>query len=304
MDQQWTAYSDSAAASRQARYAPQHMESPQHQRDPNMPQMKQDPYASPTGPSRASSMAALPSPGGAQSRGPQYNDVDGDVPMEDADPYKPKFNASRASVNHQHRQSQQFLQQVQQQEESAAARRYSPMNLSPTSPYSGPPQQGGQNYASFSPQTQTQPPSSRQSPTRTNPYMSPANNYYSPPGTSSDAESPSGAASLITCHSYPASGAPATTVAVQHEPRELLPAVGDGPAQCRVQQRSTIAACRKPQPSSATANRPWACTQVREVREHGGSAAKDQSAAALSPRASRRWLHQCWCICLVIVGEY
>jgi dual specificity protein kinase YAK1 len=178
--QQWApAYTDSAA-SRQARYAPHNMTTPQHARDPNMPpQIKSDPYASPAAPSRTNSMAALPSPGGAQSRGAEYNDGDGDVPMEDADPYKPKFNASRA--NHQHRQSQQFLQQVQQ-EESAAARRYSPMNLSPTSPYSGATQQAGQNYASFSPQAQ----SNRQSPTRTNPYMSPANSYYSPPGTSSD----------------------------------------------------------------------------------------------------------------------
>jgi dual specificity protein kinase YAK1 len=186
MDQQWTAYSDPAAASRQSRYAPNDMASPQHPRDPNMPpQIKQDPYASPSAPSRSNSMAALPSPGGPPSRGPAYNDVDGDVPMEDADPYKPKFNASRA--NHQHRQSQQFLQQVQQ-EDSAAARRYSPMNLSPTSPYSGPAQQGSQNYTSFSPQTQPQPQSNRQSPTRTNPYMSPANSYYSPPGRSPELE--------------------------------------------------------------------------------------------------------------------
>ncbi|KAF2687164.1 kinase-like protein [Lentithecium fluviatile CBS 122367] len=176
--QQWTAYSDSAAASRQARYTPHNMTTPQHARDPNMPaQMKADPYASPTAPARTNSMAALPSPGAPQSRAPEYNDGDGDVPMEDADPYKPKYSASRA--NHQHRQSQQFLQQVQQ-EDSAAARRYSPMNLSPTSPYSGATQQGGQNYTSFSPQTQN---NSRQSPTRTNPYMSPANSYYSPPAT-------------------------------------------------------------------------------------------------------------------------
>lgn len=172
MEQQWTAYSESPATSRQARYAPSNMTTPQHvQREPNMPsQIKQDPYASPTATSRSGSMA-LASPAGQHARGPEYNDGDGDVPMEDADPYKPKFGASRS--NHQHRHSQQFLQQ----EESAAARRYSPMNLSPTSPYSGNTQQGGQNYTSFSPQTQ----SNRQSPTRNNPYMSPPNSYYSPP---------------------------------------------------------------------------------------------------------------------------
>lgn len=119
---------------------------------------------------------ALASPsGGPHGRGAEYsNDVDGDVAMEDADPYnKPKYSSSRAG--HQHRHSQQFLQQ----EESAAARRYSPMNLSPTTPYNGNSQQGGQQYSSFNPQAQP----NRQSPTRTNPYMSPSNNYYSPPAT-------------------------------------------------------------------------------------------------------------------------
>ncbi|KAF2244118.1 kinase-like protein [Trematosphaeria pertusa] len=176
MDQQWTTYSEPPAASRQARYAPHNMTTPQqHQRDPNLPpQIKQDPYASPAAPSRTNSMA-LASPGGPHTRGPEYNDGDGDVPMEDADPYKPKYGTTRP--NHQHRHSQQFLQQVQQ-EESTAARRYSPMNLSPTSPYSGSTQQGGQNYTSFSPQTQG---SNRQSPTRNNPYISPPNSYYSPP---------------------------------------------------------------------------------------------------------------------------
>lgn len=172
MDQQWS-YTESPVSTRQARYAPHNMATPQHaQRDPNTSQpIKQDPYASPPVPSRSQSMA-MASPDAPQSRGPEYNDRDGDVPMEDADPYnKPKYNSSRSG--HQHRHSQQFLQQ----EESAAARRYSPMNLSPTSPYSGSTQQGGPNYTSFSPQTQ----SNRQSPTRSNPYISPPNSYYSPP---------------------------------------------------------------------------------------------------------------------------
>ena len=185
MDQQWTAYSEAPGATRQARYAPHSMASPQHaQREASMPaQPKQDPYASPTAPSRQSS---IQSPGASTPRGPDYNDGDGDVAMEDADPYKPKYNMSRP--NHQHRHSQQFLQH----EESAAARRYSPMNLSPTSPYPGSTQQGGQNYTSFTPQaqaqtqtqSQSQSQSNRQSPTRTNPYMSPPNSYYSPPCTS------------------------------------------------------------------------------------------------------------------------
>jgi dual specificity protein kinase YAK1 len=178
MDQQWTAYSETPVASRQARYAPQTMATPQpHQRDPSAPQqIKQETFASPSAPSRTQSMA-LPSPGALLNRAPEYNDGDGDVPMEDADPYsnKPKFSASRASQQQRH--SQQFLQQ----EESAAARRYSPMNLSPTSPYTGNTQQGGPTYTSFTPQAQT----NRQSPTRNNPYMSPPNSYYSPPSKSS-----------------------------------------------------------------------------------------------------------------------
>ncbi|KAF2828777.1 kinase-like protein [Ophiobolus disseminans] len=179
MDQQWTAYSaaEAPAASRQ-RYS--NMASPQHaQRDASVPSQpaKQETYASPTAPSRQGTMGSIQSPGGLASRGPDYNDGDGDgdVAMEDADPYKPKYN-NVARPNHQHRHSQQFLQQ----EESAAARRYSPMNLSPTSPYPGTTQQGGQNYTSFTP---AQPQSNRQSPTRTNPYMSPPNSYYSPPSS-------------------------------------------------------------------------------------------------------------------------
>ncbi|KAL5378851.1 hypothetical protein DPSP01_008890 [Paraphaeosphaeria sporulosa] len=179
MDQQWTAYSESSA-NRQARYDPHTMTTPQHvQQDPNLPQqIKQDQFASPTGPSRSNSMATLPSPGSSLtlSRSAEYNDRDGDVAMEDVDPYKPKYAAARP--NHQHRHSQSFLQQ----EESAAARRYSPMNMSPTSPYSGNPQQGGQNYTSFSPQAQAQN-SNRQSPTRGNPYITTPNSYYSPPAS-------------------------------------------------------------------------------------------------------------------------
>jgi dual specificity protein kinase YAK1 len=183
--QQWTAYSGEAPAAARPRYS---MASPQHaQREASVPsqtkqEIKQEPYASPLPPSRQGSMG-LQSSGAPASRGPDYNDGDGDVAMEDADPYKPKYN-SMSRPNHQHRHSQQFLQH----EESAAARRYSPMNLSPTSPYAGNAQQGGQSYTSFSPQAQaqaqSQPQSNRQSPTRNNPYMSPPNSYYSPPCTS------------------------------------------------------------------------------------------------------------------------
>ncbi|CAI9636031.1 unnamed protein product [Alternaria burnsii] len=171
MEPQWTAYSEAPGN----RYSHSMTSSPHASRDASVAsQIKQDPYATP---SRQSSMP-LQSPSGTASRGPDYNDGDGDVPMEDA--YKPRLN-SMARPQQQQRHSQQYLQQ----EESAAARRYSPMNLSPTSPYSAGAQQAGQNYTSFTPQAQAQNQGNRQSPTRNNPYMSPPNNnnYYSPPSS-------------------------------------------------------------------------------------------------------------------------
>jgi hypothetical protein len=183
---------------------------------------RQDPYASPT--SRQNSMP-LQSPSASGSRGPKYND--GDVAMEDAD-YQPKLNRP----SNQQRQSQQFLQQ----EESAAARRYSPMNLSPTSPYSGNTQQGGQSYTSFTPQAQAPAQNNRQSPTRTNPYMSPPNSYYSPPCMLS----PASRMTLLALRTDYMSSSLATACAatpahtVQYEPRELLPTVCDSAIERRV----------------------------------------------------------------------
>jgi dual specificity protein kinase YAK1 len=167
MDQQnWTAYPADAPVANRPRFAAHDMASPQHaQREAKVPsQIKQEAYASPTAPLRQSTVSA-------------FNDRDGDISMEDADSYKSKM----PRPTQQHRHSQQFLQH----EESAAARRYSPMNLSPTSPYPAGAQQGGQGYTSFTPQAQAQTHSNRQSPTRNNPYMSPPNSYYSPPCTSS-----------------------------------------------------------------------------------------------------------------------
>jgi dual specificity protein kinase YAK1 len=167
MDQQWTAYPADAPPASRPRY---NMAAPQAApRDAggSSQQPTPDSYASPAAPSRQSTLGSIQ----------PHDDGDGDVAMEDADPYKPKYGGM-SRPNHQHRHSQQFLQQ----EESAASRRYSPMNLSPTSPYPGTTQQGTPSYASFAPVSQPQ--SNRQSPTRTNPYMSPHNSYYSPPCTS------------------------------------------------------------------------------------------------------------------------
>lgn len=176
MDQTWASYAESPTTSRQARYNPNSLSTPQQPaRDPNgLSGMKQDPYSSSIS-SRAASMA-ISSPAAPDLRNMQYNgDRDGDVPMEDADQYKPKFPTR---PTHQSRNSAQF---IQQQEESAAARRYSPMNLSPSSPYTQTPQQPiPGSFGAYTPQQQSQH-SNRQSPTRsTNPYMSPPQSYYSP----------------------------------------------------------------------------------------------------------------------------
>jgi dual specificity protein kinase YAK1 len=237
MDQQWSPYTDAAAANRQPRYAPHSMTTPQHlQRDPNgAHQIKQDPYTSPSAPSRTSSMPL--SPGTQSGRGADYNDGDGDVRMEDADPYnKPKQGSARAAQ--QQRQSQQFIQQ----EESAAARRYSPMNLSPTSPYNnGSAQQGGQAYTSFSPQGQ----STRQSPTRgNNPYISPPNSYYSPPSKSHSRPHPARlSAGILIAGLYSLTAPrPATSpFAIDNDTGELLSAVRDRTAQCRIQSGCSVA---------------------------------------------------------------
>ncbi|OMP81810.1 Dual specificity protein kinase YAK1 [Diplodia seriata] len=189
MDSQWASYVESTPATRQTRYyaAPPSLTTAQHpQRDPTaQPQPRQDPaakqdhyakpdsYNTPSIASRAASMQISSPPALLQQRSHSYhngaNDNDGDVPMEDVDPYKPRYAAKSAQAG---RTSTAY---VQEQEASAAARRYSPMNLSPSSPYGSGSQQSAANYTSFSPQ------SNRQSPTRSNPYMSPPQSYYSPP---------------------------------------------------------------------------------------------------------------------------
>jgi len=224
MEQQnWTAYSADAPVASRQRFTTHDMAAPQHApRDATVPaQIKQEGYASPTVPSRQSTRSS-------------FNDGDGDVSMEDADAYKAKM----ARPSQQHRHSQQLLHH----EESAAARRYSPMNLSPTSPYPAGAQQGGQAYTSFTPQAQTH--SNRQSPTRNNPYMSPPNSYYSPPCTSRPSQ-PRLLALLPADHparSHPTACAAAATRPVQHEPRQLLPAERDRAAKRRLQPRDALAA--------------------------------------------------------------
>ena len=100
----------------------------------------------------------------------EFSHDDGDVAMEDADPYNRMKYPSRPS--HTQRPSQQYLSH----EDSAAARRYSPMNtLSPTTPYVSSPQQPAHsNYSAYHSQNH----SARQSPTRSNVYSTPSQQYY------------------------------------------------------------------------------------------------------------------------------
>ena len=113
-------------------------------------------YQTPKLPSHPQSLAASPA---GTPRARQEFSGDGDIAMDDADPYNKMKYPSKPS--HTHRSSTQFLSQ----EESAAARRYSPMKtLTPSSPYTTSPQQPGHSaYSAYAPQSI----SARQSPTRT-----------------------------------------------------------------------------------------------------------------------------------------
>lgn len=129
----------------------------QHSRNSSQP-FSYDPYQTPTIPSNSQARTTSSS-GTPQNQ--EYVTGDGDIAMEDADPYNKTKYPTRP--NHSQRPSAQFTSQ----EESAAARRYSPMNtLPPSSPYSG--------AGVYSPQSS----SARQSPTRSNPYTTPSQQYY------------------------------------------------------------------------------------------------------------------------------
>lgn len=161
MDQQnWTPYSESAtSAARQSRYIPQ-----------GAP--VQQSYASSSATNRGSFSVGT----GSQHQGRtgmEYGDRDGDIAMEDADSYKPKHNSHGIG-----RGTHQRMPSNIQQEDSIAARRYSPMNLSPASPFPSTGQQSAHPaYTSYTPQT-----SSRASPTRPTSYLASTNaSYYASP---------------------------------------------------------------------------------------------------------------------------
>lgn len=178
MDQSWQSYSD--LSGRQARFshsAPQQQQQ-QPPRDMNNLSglqhhppsgMTYDTYQTPTIPSHPQSMAASPA-GTPRSR--DYS-VDGDIAMEDADPYNRMKYPSRPT--HSHRTSAQYIPH----DESAAARRYSPLKtVTPSSHHAASPQQPGQAQHS---QYLSQNSSARQSPTRSQHYSTPSQSYYSTP---------------------------------------------------------------------------------------------------------------------------
>lgn len=139
-------------------------------------------YNSPSIASRAAALAISSPPASeTRARDMDYNgDVDGDMPMEDADPFnrqkyaRPSTNSNRLS---------QYLPADQLDATSKAAARYSPMNTSPTAPYVSSPQQslGSNPYTSYTPQQ-----AARQSPSRQNAYVSPTQQqrYYASPPSS------------------------------------------------------------------------------------------------------------------------
>lgn len=164
MDQQWAPNMEAPGSTRQQqRYAPQTVPSHQYApRDPNAaPSRHSETYAQTPLVNRTPA-TPMTSPGIHIKH--EYGDGDGDIKMEDVDPYKQQQRQT-AARGHARLPSAQLAQ-----EESAAAKRYSPMNLTPASP-----------YAATTPQQQSYTPQSRTSPVRSNSYMSSTQGYYASP---------------------------------------------------------------------------------------------------------------------------
>ena len=177
MDQQWQPYSD-MARNRQARY-PTTQQQPQQSNGSAQQHQQQssygyEAYQSASVASQPQSMVVSPV-GTPHTR--SYASGDGDVAMEDADPYNRMKYPARPS--HQHRPSGQYLGQ----EDSSAARRYSPMTAAPSSPYAPSSQQPSQTPYGHYPSQST---SARQSPTRSSHYSTPSQSSYTTPSKSDD----------------------------------------------------------------------------------------------------------------------
>ncbi|KAJ4292150.1 dual specificity protein kinase yak1 [Collariella sp. IMI 366227] len=167
--EQWQAYSDPSGAGQQRRYNSSNQMSPrdygtaaqppaQQQQQPPAG-FKYDQYPGGLNPHQSASSATSP------LASPHLRDGNGDVPMQDShDTYAALNNSAKYPMrpHHQHHLSQSGRTANLQQEPSAAAQRYSPMEvMSPTSPY-------GSKSASANQFAQQ--PSQRQSPTRPQDY--------------------------------------------------------------------------------------------------------------------------------------
>lgn len=160
MEQRWSPYPDNQSEDRQARYGSTLLHTPQQQpQDRNGSGVRYDAFASSALPSQTASVTpdTLAQPPRLDRQ--LQADTEGDLPMEDADPFNKQKYEYPIRSNHRSRPTSQYLAQ----EESSAARRYSPMNLSPSASHSAShtnPPQG--NFSSYTPTIQP----NRQSPTR------------------------------------------------------------------------------------------------------------------------------------------
>lgn len=176
MDHQWQPYGSEASSNRQPRYPPATQQQQLNGSAQQQQQQQQqhtsygyEPYSSNPGPSQSQSMAVSPI-GTPHRRG--YS-TDGDVMMEDADPYNKMKYPSRTT--HQQRPSGQFLSQ----QDLPGGRRYSPVKaLSPSSPYT--PTSGHPSQSPYG-QYASQNTSARQSPTRASHLSTPSQSAYATP---------------------------------------------------------------------------------------------------------------------------
>jgi dual specificity protein kinase YAK1 len=180
--EQWQAYNDPAGAGGQRRYnngsnvsstqmSPRDF-GPSGQNPAQQPPagFKYDSYQGGLNPHQQSSAATSP------LASPHMRDGNGDVPMQDShDPYAGLNSSAKYPMrpHHQHHLSSSGVPSAKllPQEPSAAAQRYSPMEvMSPTSPY-GSKAPGASQFS--------QQPAQRQSPTRSSDYAPQQSPYYS-----------------------------------------------------------------------------------------------------------------------------
>lgn len=212
-------------------------------------------YTSPTSiASRAATLAISSPPGARKTTGggqmADYNygnsnsmnnnpsnngDIDGDMPMEDADPFNRQKYAQRptTTTSTSSNRLSQYIPPEQLDVASKAAARYSPMNTSPTSPFLASPQQQQQQqqhqqrdgYTSYTAQQQA----ARYSPNKTGKtYVSPPQQqqqqryYASPPTSAHPSQLPSlqqsSTLSSASSH-YPQSATQQLNAMFGHEPQ-------------------------------------------------------------------------------------